>query len=117
MPIYEVEGEKGCRAELKVSGTFFDESCLIMTGFDSVYYWLVFCLYGSESVTLTGSRCNPDENQWNSRNTPPLPDDVVEFSFIIADAGAHLGLEGFHGKDFNTNVDLIKKARCLTNRS
>lgn len=34
-----------------------------------------------------------DKHQWHSRHAAPLPNDVVELSFIVAYAGAHLALQ------------------------
>jgi hypothetical protein len=49
------------KGKFKASVTFFDELCLIMTGFDSLQDGKVFCPYSSDYVTLTNNN-KPDPN-------------------------------------------------------
>ena len=51
--------------------------------------------------------CNSNDDQGNCRDTPPLPYDIVEFTFVIGDTRAHMRLEGFHRKDLYANVNMI----------
>ncbi len=43
------------------------------------------------------SDIDSDDDERNSWDSAPLPDDVVKFSFVVSGAGAHLRLQGFHG--------------------
>lgn len=67
------------------------------------------------SLISTPLRVNSNENQWNGRNTPPLPYDIVEFSLIVTDTRTHLRLKGFHGENLNANVYMVshKKGQML----
>ncbi len=52
-------------------------------------------------------RCNADYYQGDSRNSAPLPDEIIEFSFIISWAGRHIRLKLFHRKNFDTDINYI----------
>lgn len=50
---------------------------------------------------------NTDHNQRYRRHSPSLPKNVVELTLIISRARTHLCLQGFHGQDFNPDINFV----------
>jgi len=60
---------------------------------------------GPPFISQLGSNSNDDKRY--CRNTPALPDDIVEFSFVVSDTGTHLRLKGFHGQNLDAYVNTV----------
>ena len=50
---------------------------------------------------------NPDQHERHCRRASAVPQHVVEFALVVADAGGHLGGHGLHGQDFDADIDDI----------